>query len=185
MALTPSTMMPLGTEAPGFDLQDVISGKSISLQDVKGEEGLVVMFICAHCPYVKNIEEELGIVARHYQHLGVGFVAISSNDIENYPDDSPEQLKSQAEKHGFDFPYLFDETQETARAYDAACTPDFFLFDTDLKCVYRGRFDASTPGNNEPVNGEDLSAAIDALIEGQPPLEEQKPSIGCNIKWKS
>ncbi len=184
MALTPSTMMPLGTDAPDFNLTDVITNKNRSLADVRGEEGLVVMFICAHCPYVKNIEEELGIVARHYQHLGVGFVGISSNDVENYPEDNPEGLKLQAEKHGFDFPYLYDETQEVAKAYDAACTPDFYLFDADLKCVYRGRFDESTPGNNEPVTGEDLSEAIDALIDGQPALKEQLPSIGCNIKWK-
>ena len=180
----PSTMMPLGTEAPDFSLEDVITNKTMSLADVKREEGLVVMFICSHCPYVKNIEEELGIVARHYQNLGLGFVAISSNDAENYPEDNPEGLRIQAEKHGFNFPYLYDESQEVAKAYDAACTPDFYLFDSDLKCVYRGRFDASTPGNNEPVTGEDLSAAIDALIDGQPIPEEQLPSMGCNIKWK-
>ncbi len=184
MALTPSTMMPLGTEAPDFNLTNVMDNKATSLSDVKKENGLVVMFICAHCPYVKNIEEELAIVARHYQHLGVGFVAISSNDVENYPEDSPEQLKLQAQKHGFDFPYLYDETQKVAKAYDAACTPDFYLFDSDLKCVYRGRFDASTPGNNEPVTGEDLSNAIDALIEGEPVVEDQLASMGCNIKWK-
>ncbi|MEP5613079.1 MAG: thioredoxin family protein [Cyclobacteriaceae bacterium] len=184
MALTPSTMMPLGTEAPDFNLPDVISGTNKTLTDVKGTDGLVVMFICAHCPYVKSIEEELSIVARHYQHLGVEFVAISSNDSKSYPEDNPAGLKEQAENHDFNFPYLFDDTQEVAKVYDAACTPDFFLFDADLKCVYRGRFDASTPGNNEPVNGEDLSLAIDNLLEGQPPFEEQIPSIGCNIKWK-
>lgn len=184
MALTPSTMMPLGSEAPHFDLKDVISDKTMSVVDVQGEKGLAVMFICAHCPYVKHIEEELGIVARHYQNLGVGFVAISSNDVENYPEDSPEELKVQAEKNGFNFPYLYDESQEVAKAYDAACTPDFFLFDSDLKCVYRGRFDASTPGNNEPVTGDDLRVAIDALLDGQPISEEQLPSMGCNIKWK-
>ncbi|MEQ9402885.1 MAG: thioredoxin family protein [Cyclobacteriaceae bacterium] len=184
MSLTPSTMMPLGTKAPDFNLPDVISKTDKTLEDVKGEEGLVVMFICAHCPFVKNIEEELGIVARHYQHLGIGFVAISSNDVENYPEDSPDELKKQAETHDFSFPYLYDESQETAKAYDAACTPDFFLFDKDMKCTYRGRFDASTPGNNEPVDGGDLSAAIDAQLDGEPPLEEQLPSMGCNIKWK-
>lgn len=184
MALTPSTMMPLGTKAPDFNLEDVISGTSKTLSDVKGKEGLIVMFICAHCPYVKNIEEELSIVARHYQHLGVEFVAISSNDSENYPEDNPDGLREQAEEHDFHFPYLLDESQEVAKAYDAACTPDFFLFDAALKCVYRGRFDASTPGNNEPVNGEDLSLAIDNLLDGQPPVEEQIPSMGCNIKWK-
>ena len=184
MALTPSTMMPLGTKAPNFNLEDVISGTKKTLKDVVGKEGLVVMFICAHCPYVKSIEEELSIVSRHYQHLGVGFVAIASNDIEKYPEDNPEGLRAQAEEHDFQFPYLLDESQEVAKAYDAACTPDFFFFDSNLSCVYRGRFDASTPGNNEPVNGEDLSLAIDNQLDGIAPLEEQIPSMGCNIKWK-
>ena len=184
MALTPSTMMPLGTKAPDFSLTDVISGKEMSLKDVIGEHGLVVMFICAHCPYVVNIEEELGMVATHHQHLGVEFVAISANDVNEYPDDAPDGLRKQAEENDFTFPYLYDETQEVAKAYDAACTPDFFLFDKDMKCVYRGRFDSSTPGNNEPVNGDELTAAIGALLDGEPPLEEQHPSMGCNIKWK-
>ena len=185
MALTPSTMMPLGTKAPDFDLLDVVSGENKTLKDVNGANGLVVMFICAHCPYVKNIEQEVGFVAHHHQNLGIGFVAISSNDVQNYPDDHPNELKKQATENEFSFPYLYDETQEVAKAYDAACTPDFYLFDDQLKCVYRGRFDASTPGNNEPVNGEDLSAAINALLDGEPPLEEQLPSMGCNIKWKN
>ncbi len=185
MALTPSTMMPLGTEAPAFNLPDVISGERVSIQQVRGEHGLVVMFICAHCPYVKHLEVELGIMARHHENLGIGFVGISSNDADNYPEDKPEGLKRQAEINDFSFPYLYDESQEVAKAYDAACTPDFFLFDKDLKCVYRGRFDPSTPGNNEPVTGGDLIAAINALLEGKQPLDEQIPSMGCNIKWKA
>lgn len=184
MSLTPSSMMPLGTKAPDFNLLDVISNTTKSLEAVNGEEGLVVMFICAHCPYVKNLEEELSVVASHYQHLGVEFVAISSNDVANYPEDAPSELRKQAEEHDFSFPYLYDESQEVAKAYQAECTPDFFLFDKDLSCIYRGRFDSSTPGNNEPVSGDDLSTAIDALLDGEHVLEDQSPSIGCNIKWK-
>ena len=184
MSLTPSAMMPLGTKAPDFELNDVISNMPKTIDDVKGEMGLVVMFICAHCPFVKNIEEELGLVAQHFQNFDVGFVAISANDAENYPEDNPDGLRQQAEKNGFTFPYLFDESQEVAKLYDATCTPDLYLFDKNLKCVYRGRFDASTPGNKEPVNGEALRAAINALIDGELPLDEQLPSMGCNIKWK-
>lgn len=185
MAVTPSTMMPLGTVAPPFDLLDVVSSQSKTLDDVKGKEGLVVMFICAHCPYVKHLEEELAFVAEKYQRKEIGFVAISSNDVANYPDDSPEKLKEQAEDNDFDFPYLYDESQEVAKAYQAACTPDFYLFDMDLKCVYRGRFDASTPGNDEPVTGEDLREAMDQLLAGEEVYDDQKPSMGCNIKWKA
>lgn len=184
MALTESTIMPLGTPAPDFRLPDVVSGEHKTLEDVKGEGGLVVMFICAHCPYVKNIEEEISIVARNFMNQGIGFVGISSNDAENYPDDNPEGLRAQAEENDFLFPYLYDETQEVAKAYDAACTPDFYVFTWDLKCFYRGRFDSSTPGNNEPVTGEDLIGALTLLLEGAPPVEEQLPSMGCNIKWK-
>jgi len=184
MAVTPSNMMALGTEAPAFDLTDVISGENKTLGDVKGEKGLVVMFICAHCPYVKHLEEEIAFVSEKYQRKGVGFVAISSNDVENYPGDSPEKLAEQAEKHDFDFPYLFDESQKVAKSYKAECTPDFYLFDADLKCVYRGRFDASTPGNEEPVTGEDLREAMDQLIDGVEVYQDQKPSMGCNIKWR-
>lgn len=184
MALTPSAMMPLGTVAPDFNLLDVTTGKKLSINDVKGDEGLVVMFICAHCPYVINLEEELSIVAKNHQQFGVGFVAISSNDADSYPDDHPDKLKEQAEEHDFSFPYLYDETQEVAKAYDAACTPDFYLFDKNLECIYRGRFDASTPGNNEPVTGYDLTAAINALLDGESPIESQFPSMGCSIKWK-
>lgn len=185
MAAVESNMMPLGTVAPEFDLPDVISGKNKTLEDVRLEYGLVVMFICAHCPYVKNIEEEIAVIARQYSDLKVGFVAICSNDPADYPEDAPEGLKAQAEEFEFGFPYLFDETQDVAKAYQAACTPDFFLFDEDLKCIYRGRFDASTPGNPEPVTGDDLVNALEAHLEDEPPLEIQKPSIGCSIKWKS
>lgn len=185
MAVTPSNMMDLGTEAPGFELLDVISGSKKTLNDVRGESGTVIMFICAHCPYVKHLEEEIAFVSEKYQKKQIAFVAISSNDVEAYPDDAPEMLKEQAEENDFDFPYLYDETQEVAKSYLAACTPDFFLFDKDLKCVYRGRFDGSTPGNEEPVNGEDLREAMDQLLADEPIFENQKPSMGCNIKWKS
>lgn len=184
MAVTPSNMMPLGTIAPNFDLLDVTSGANKTLDDVKGDSGLVVMFICAHCPYVKHLEEEISFVAEKYERKGVGFVAISANDVENHPDDAPAMLKEQAEDNDFEFPYLYDESQEVAKAYQAACTPDFYLFDAELKCVYRGRFDGSTPGNDEPVTGEDLREAMDQLLNGEPVYEDQKPSMGCNIKWK-
>ncbi len=184
MAVTPSTMLPLGTKAPDFELVDVLTDEMKTLADVRGKEGLVVMFICAHCPYVKHLEEEIAFVAEKYEKKGIGFVAISSNDIVSHPGDSLENLKIQAEEIDFEFPYLYDETQEVAKAYQAACTPDFYLFDADLKCVYRGRFDGSTPGNEEPVTGEDLREAMDQLLTGEPVYEDQKPSMGCNIKWK-
>jgi peroxiredoxin len=179
-----STMMPLGTVAPDFNLKDAISGKHVSLSDVRGEVGTVVMFLCAHCPYVKHLEEEIGFVAEKYQHKGIGFVAVCSNDVVKSPADAPEFLKEQAENNDFDFPYLIDETQQVARAYGAACTPDFFLFDGEMKCVYRGRFDAATPGNIEPVTGDELKDAMDSLLEGEAIFGDQKPSIGCSIKWK-
>lgn len=184
MAAVESNMMPIGTVAPDFDLPDVISGENKTLEDVRLEYGLVVMFICAHCPYVKNIEEEIAVVARQYSEQKIGFVAISSNDASAYPDDAPEGLRAQAEEFEFCFPYLYDESQEVAKAYQAACTPDFYLFDEDLKCIYRGRFDASTPGNPEPVTGDDLINALEAHLEDEPQVKDQKPSIGCNIKWK-
>lgn len=185
MAAVESTMMPIGTVAPDFDLPDVVSGENKTLEDVRLEYGVVVMFICAHCPYVKNIEEEIAVVARQYSAQKIGFVAISSNDPSEYPEDSPEGLKEQAEEFEFSFPYLFDESQEVAKAYQAVCTPDFFLFDEDLKCIYRGRFDASTPGNPEPVTGDDLINALEAHLEDEPQVEDQKPSIGCSIKWRN
>lgn len=185
MALTPSMMMPLGTTAPDFELLDVMSEEVVALKDIKGKEGTVIMFICPHCPYVKHLEEEISFVSEKYQKKGIAFIAISSNDIEKYPEDSPEMMREQAEDNDFDFPYLFDESQEVAKAYDAACTPDFYLFDKDLKCVYRGRFDGSTPGNDEPVSGEDLREAMDQLLAEEPINEDQKASMGCNIKWKA
>lgn len=184
MALTPSKMLPLGTQAPDFNLPDTISGKMISLQQLKSNIGTVVMFICNHCPYVKHIQTELVNIANKYQAKGIQFVAISSNDVLNYPDDSPDLMQKEAKAHGYAFPYLYDESQSVAKAYQAACTPDFYLFDRDLHCVYRGRFDASTPGNNIPVTGKDLSAAMDSLLQNKPIITDQMPSIGCNIKWK-
>lgn len=179
-----SNMMPLGTEAPDFNLPDVVSGKNYTLDDVRGEYGLVVMFICAHCPYVKNIEEDLAAIIGQYANSKLGFVAISANDADAYPEDAPEGLKKQAEELEFTFPYLYDESQEVAKAYQAACTPDFYLFDEELKCVYRGRFDASTPGNPEPVTGDNLIEAIERHLEDEPVIDPQYPSIGCSIKWK-
>ena len=184
MAAVESNMLPLGTIAPDFDLPDAISGKNLTLEDVKKDYGLVVMFICAHCPYVKNIEEEIAVIAHQYSQQKIGFVAISSNDVNSYPEDAPEGLKEQAEEFEFCFPYLYDESQEVAKAYQAACTPDFYIFDEDLKLIYRGRFDASTPGNPEPVTGDELVNALENHLEDEPIIEDQKPSIGCSIKWK-
>jgi peroxiredoxin len=185
MALTESTMeLELGAEAPDFALPDVVTGKMVRRDDFRGQKGLLVMFICTHCPYVKHVEKGLAALGMDYDGEPVSIVAISSNDAKSYPDDSPEGLKEQAERMGFRFPYLYDETQDVARAYHAACTPDLFLFDGDLKLVYRGQFDASRPGNGVPVTGQDLRAAMDAVIAGGPVPKEQKPSIGCNIKWK-
>ncbi|HET6168833.1 MAG TPA: thioredoxin family protein [Terracidiphilus sp.] len=186
MALTESTMtMELGAEAPDFALIDVVTGKTVRRDDFRGEKALLVMFICTHCPYVKHVETGLAALGMDFDGEPVGIVAISSNDADGYPDDSPAGLKRQAEKMGFHFPYLYDETQAVARAYHAACTPDFFLFDSGMKLVYRGQFDSSRPGNGIPVTGKDLRAAIDAVLRSKPPLAEQNPSIGCNIKWKS
>lgn len=186
MALTESTMiLELGTEAPDFALPDVVTGKTVRRDDFRGQKGLLVMFICTHCPYVKHVEKGLAALGMDYDGEPVSIVAISSNDAKNFPEDSPAGLKRQAETMGFRFPYLYDETQAVARAYKAACTPDIFLFDAGLRLVYRGQFDSSRPGNGVPVTGEDLRAAIDAVIEGKPPLQDQRPSIGCNIKWKA
>jgi peroxiredoxin len=184
MARTESAMLALGTSAPDFVLKDVITLHEVSTQAVSGPKGLLVMFICRHCPFVKHLEKALAQLGRDFDGKGIGLVAISSNDAVNYPDDAPDGLAAQARELGFSFPYLFDETQEVARAYDAACTPDFFLFDSALKLVYRGQFDDSRPGNDVPVTGRDLRAAMDALIAGQPISPEQRPSLGCNIKWK-
>jgi peroxiredoxin len=178
-------MIALGTLAPEFNLEDVTTAAHRGLEEVRGEHGLLVMFICRHCPFVKHVERELAAIGKDFVGRGVGVVAISSNDAEHYPDDAPQSLKAQAEKLEFNFPYLYDETQEVARAYDATCTPDFFLFDKELKLVYRGQLDDSRPGNTIPVTGRDLRLAMDALVEGRPVPEEQRPSIGCNIKWKA
>lgn len=184
MVKTPSTMLALGTQAPAFSLPDVISGESISLDNFSTNKALLVMFLCRHCPYVKHVENELSAIGRDYGDKDVGIVAISSNDVEMYPEDSPEGLKEQAESLGFNFPYLFDEGQEVAKAYTAACTPDFFLFDASRTLVYRGQLDASRPGNDLPVTGKDLRDAIDAVLADLPVSGVQIPSIGCNIKWK-
>ena len=185
MAATPSTMMPLGTQAPDFTLLNPVTGKTAALASLKSDTATVIMFICNHCPYVKHVQEELVKLANDYQPKGVSFIAINSNDVENYPDDSPEKMKETVQQVGYQFPYLFDETQEIAKAYQAACTPDFFVFDKDLKCAYRGQLDDARPKNNAPVNGKDIRAALDAILAGQPVNPEQIPSIGCNIKWKS
>ena len=177
-------MIPLGSEAPDFRLPDVVSGGELSLGDLKSDVATVLMFICNHCPYVKHLQDGLVEVSDEYIPKGVSFIAINSNDIENYPDDSPDRMKKVAEEKGYSFPYLFDETQEVARAYDAACTPDFFVYDRELKCVYRGQFDDSRPGNGKPVTGKDMRMALDSVIAGQTIEREQIPSIGCNIKWK-
>lgn len=184
MALTESTMLKLGTPAPDFALKDVVTGKAVGRNDFRGQPALLVMFICAHCPYVKHIEKGLAQLGADYAGK-VGMVAISSNDAENYPDDRPEHLKEQSQRLGFQFPYLYDESQAVARAYEAACTPDIYLFDQHLELVYRGQFDASRPGNGVPVTGKDLRAALDAVLRGERPGENQQASIGCNIKWKS
>lgn len=183
MALTPSTMLPLGTSAPDFQLPDP-TGKHFSLAGFKDKSALVVMFICNHCPYVKHIRAGLAQIARDYDPRGVGFVGINSNDAQNYPDDSPAKMAEEVKSVGYTFPYLIDDTQTVARAYRAACTPDFFLFDRSRRLVYRGQFDASRPGNGVPVTGKDLRAALDAVLAGAPPSTLQVPSMGCNIKWK-
>jgi peroxiredoxin len=185
MAETPSTMLELGTIAPDFALTDTMSGNTVRRDDFRGKKAFLVMFICTHCPYVKHIEKELARFGKDYAAQPVGIVAISANDAVNYPADSPAGLKKQAETLGFAFPYLYDETQAVARAYDAACTPDLYLFDADFKLVYRGQFDGSRPSNTVPVTGQDLRAALDAVLAGKPVSADQKPSIGCNIKWKA
>ncbi len=185
MSATPSTMLPLGTRAPEFSLPDAVSGKNVKLANLSVDKGLLVMFICNHCPYVLHILNELVSVSREYQQQGITFVAISSNDAEAYPADSPGKMKELAEERNFPFSYLYDESQDIARAYQAACTPDFFLFNGNRELVYRGQFDASRPKNDAPVNGKDMRNALDALIEGKTISTDQTPSIGCNIKWKS
>lgn len=184
MAVTPSSMLPLGTKAPAFQLPDTRTGKIISLEQLKSDKGTVIMFICNHCPYVKHIQTKLVDIAKKYQAEGISFIAISSNNADNYPADGPENMRKEAEAHGYTFPYLYDETQAVAKSYHAACTPDLYIFDGDLACVYRGRFDGASPGNGVAVTGHDLSVALDALLSGKSINADQKPSIGCNIKWK-
>lgn len=184
MAKTASTMLALGTAAPDFQLPDVVSGQTISLDTFTGKSALLVMFICRHCPFVKHIQTELAQLGQDYKSRNLGIVAISANDAENYPEDAPDRLKAMAQELKFSFPLCYDETQAVAKAYTAACTPDFFLFDADRKLAYRGQLDESRPGNGLPVTGKDLRQAIEALL-GQETIDpEQKPSIGCNIKWK-
>lgn len=182
MVKTLSTMLPLGTTAPDFSLINV-DGRTVSRDDFQGAKGLLVMFICNHCPFVKHIAHELAALGNQYQQRGVGVVAISSNDVSSHPEDSPEQMVHEAESRGYAFPYLYDETQEVAKAYRAACTPDFFVFDGEMKLVYRGQLDGARPGNDVPVTGEDLRKALDAVMAGESVAEEQIPSLGCNIKW--
>ncbi len=184
MALTSSTMLALGTKAPDFHLPDVVSGETVSPETFKEKKALLVMFICQHCPYVQHIKEELGKLGKDYAARDVGIVAISSNDASNYAEDSPEQLKALALGLKFSFPLCYDETQKAAKAYTAACTPDFFLFDSDRRLVYRGQLDDSRPGNGKPVTGWDLRVALEAALAGKPVNPKQKASIGCNIKWK-
>lgn len=184
MARTESNMIPLGSKAPSFSLPDAVSGRTFSLEELVSEKATVVMFICNHCPFVKHVQEQLVQLAQDYQPHGVSFIAINSNDAEAYPDDSPEKMKEVAEALGYPFPYLFDETQAVARDYQAACTPDFYLFDGERKLAYRGQLDDSRPENGIPVTGQSLRNALDRVLEGKPVSSEQKPSIGCNIKWK-
>lgn len=185
MAATSSTMLPLGTIAPDFSLPDTVSGKLLSLRELRGQKGCIVMFICNHCPYVLHVKRQLVDIARQYAALGIATIAISANDVENYPDDAPDKMRLMMAEWGNPFAaYLYDESQAVARAYQAACTPDFYLFDADLACVYRGRLDGSTPKNAVPVTGDDLRKALESLLAGEPISAEQIPSIGCNIKWK-
>lgn len=183
MTRTPSTMLPLGTQAPDFSLPDT-EGKIVSLADVSAAPALLVAFICNHCPFVQHVADGLGALGRDLEARGVPVVGIMSNDIASYPDDRPELMAKMAERHRWTFPYLYDETQEAARAYRAACTPDFFLFDGDRCLVYRGQLDAARPGNGVPVTGEDVRAAVEAVLAGRAVSEDQRPSMGCNIKWK-
>ncbi len=184
MALTPSNMLPLGTKAPNFNLIDTVTNNLVSLEDIAGEKGTVVMFICNHCPFVIHVNDEIVRVANDYRVPGFGFVAISSNDVEKYPQDGPKQMWDNARENHYSFPYLYDETQEVAKAYDAACTPDFYVFDGELKLVYRGQLDNSRPGNGIPVNGRDLREALDNILNNNPQRKDQKPSMGCGIKWR-
>ena len=184
MTETPSTMLALGTRAPDFSLPDTVSGREVTPADFAGRKALLVMFISRHCPYVVHVKEELARIGKDYGGRDVGILAISSNDVANYPDDAPALLREMAETVGFDFPVCYDESQEVAKSYKAACTPDFFLFDGGRHLVYRGQLDDSRPGNGKPVDGRDLRAALDAVLAKKPVRPDQRPSLGCNIKWK-
>ncbi len=184
MALTPSNMIPLGTLAPGFTLPDTVTGNSFSLQNLKGEKATVVMFLSNHCPYVKHVNSELVKMSNEYLPKGVKFIAISSNDVVSHPDDAPDRMRETAQQLGYPFPYLYDESQQVAKAYDAACTPDFYIFDKDLKLVYRGQLDDSRPSNQVPLTGKDMRAALDNILSGKEVSPYQRPGIGCNIKWR-
>ena len=184
MAKTPSNMVSLGTLAPDFTLYDVISKNNKNLNELRGEKGSVIMFICNHCPYVKHVNKTIVDLANKFNYDGINFIAISSNDVINYPEDSPELMKLNAQEHNFIFPYLYDESQEIAKKYDAACTPDFYLYNNELRLVYRGQLDDSRPGNGIECNGDDLDYAINCLLSNNENDKVQKPSIGCNIKWR-
>lgn len=184
MVQTPSTMLPLGTTAPAFALPDTVSGATLSLAQLQSSTATVVMFICNHCPYVIHVREGLARLARDYQPRGVAFIAISSNDIEHYPQDAPDRMREFATASGFSFPYLYDATQDVARAYQAACTPDFFVFDGRMRLAYRGQLDDSRPGNGRPVTAAAMRTALEALLAGEAVSDDQIPSVGCNIKWK-
>jgi thiol-disulfide isomerase/thioredoxin len=184
MVETPSTMLPLGTPMPGFSLKDAVTGKTVGDRDAAGPKGTLAMFICNHCPFVKHVLDEISRLGRDYLPKGVRMVAINSNDVASYPEDRPDKMKKLAVSKGWEFPFLYDETQETAKAFRAACTPDFFLFGPDGRLAYRGQLDDSRPGSKVPVTGKDLRAALDAVLAGKPAAKEQRPSMGCNIKWK-
>ena len=185
MARTPSTNIALGFKAPEFTLPNTLTGQNISLNEMKSEKATVIIFMCNHCPYVVHVMEEIVNLSNNYIEKGISFIGISANDVENYPDDSPDKMKDLAEEMGFNFPYLHDESQDVAKAYDAACTPEFHVFDKDLKCVYRGQLDSSRPNSDIPVTGVDLRKALDNILNNIPVDPNQIPSIGCNIKWKN
>ena len=184
MAATPSTMLPLGTQIPAFSLPNSVDGRMVSPEDYKGAVALVVMFICNHCPFVKHVMKELGALAGDYAPKRVGFIAINANDVAAYPDDAPDRMKELAQAEGWSFPFLYDETQEVAKAFQAACTPDFYVFGAEQRLIYRGQLDDSRPGNDVPVTGRDIRAALDAVLAGKEVPKDQNPSIGCNIKWR-
>lgn len=184
MALTESNMLALGVKAPTFYLPDTTSDRHLSFEDIQGEQGTVVMFLCNHCPYVIHVNAQLVAIAKEYAAKNIGFVAISSNDAINYPDDAPDKMRLIAKVLQYPFPYLYDESQAVARAYDAACTPDIYVFDKAAQLYYRGRLDESRPSNDKPLDGKDLRLALDLMLRGEPPMHKQYPSAGCNIKWK-